>query len=552
MHRLLTGAVFLIAVELCRGQLPPPDDFNPGAVGEFIPQEGGTYPSCVSAIALQTDGTIMVAGDFYTLDGQESPNLGRLRCDGGIDFISSANSQVICLLVQPDGKTVVGGSFNQLAGGNCANLGRLNADGSFDLSFNPQINGYVNYLAAQPDGGFLVGGDLGSFTEVAGHVVNHLARLAADGTLDTGFSPQHDALIAQICCLAVQSDGKILVAGEPSVAYTPVATNLVRLNSDGSLDPSFQAVVTASGSFPSINCLALQADGKILVGGYFSSLCGHAQANLGRLNCDGSLDSSFIGATDGAVQTIAVQTDGTILIGGYFTGFLRRLNPGDGSEDTGFNPQITFEPPNPTFYLEPNVDCLQVQPDGKVLVGGVFSAVDGATRVCIARLTCPESITDSLTINDSTITWQRGGASPEVMSAQFDQFADGTWLRVGEGLRISGGWQLTNAALLPGATLRARGLVTGQCNAGSSSWHVENVTGLVPLKLSITVSNAVPALSLSGELGRRYTIEYSSALGFPGAWNPFTTLWLTNNPQTFFDTSACGQTQRYYQATLSK
>jgi len=191
-----------------------------------------------------------------------------------------------------------------------------------------------------------------------------------------------------------------------------------------------------------------------------------------------------------------------------------------------------------------------MQPDGKVLVGGVSSAVDEATSVCIARLTGPESITDSLTIDGSTIAWRRGGGSPEVTSAQFDQFADGTWLHVGEGLRISGGWQLTNAALLPGATLRARGLVAGQCNASSSCWYVENMTGLAPLKLSITISNGLPALSLSGELGRRYTIEYASVLGFPGAWNPLATLWLTNNPQTFFDTSAFGQTQRYYQATL--
>lgn len=555
MHRvqeLLTGAAFLIIVELCRGQFPPPDAFNPAAVGEPFPQRGGNYSSCVSAVALQTDGTIMVAGDFSTLTGLESSNLGRLSCDGGIAFTSSANCHVTCLLVQPDGKTVVGGSFNQLAGGNCANLGRLNADGSLDLSFNPQINGYVNYLAAQPDGGFLVAGDLGSFTEVAGHAANHLVRLGADGALNTWFKPGHGAVISQICCLAVQNDGKVLVAGEPAAAYTPTVTNLVRLNADGSLDPSFQPVVTASGSYPSINCLALQADGRILVGGYFSSLCGYAHANLGRLNCDGSLDSSFTGATDGSVQTIAVQSDGMILLGGYFTGFLHRLNPADGSEDTGFNPQITFVPPNPSFYLEPNVDCLQVQPDGKVLFGGVFSAVDGATRVCIARLTGPESIPDNLTIDGSTITWQRSGGGPEVTSAQFDQFADGTWLRIGEGLRVIGGWQLTNAVLLPGATLRARGLVAGQCSAGSSCWYVENMTGLAPLKLSITVSNGLPALNVSGELGRRYTIEYSSVLDVPSAWNPLATLWLTNNPETFFDSSACGQTQRYYRATLTQ
>lgn len=547
---VLTVVAFFFGIALAYSQFPSPDKFNPAAVGWSNPQMGGNSASFVSAMALHTDGTITVAGDFSTLAGQRSPNLGRLSSGGGINCTSSANCQVSCLVVQPDGKMVVGGSFSQLAGGNCTDLGRLNADGSLDTSFNPQLNGYINYLAAEPDGGLLVGGDLGSFTNVAGHAVNHLARLTAEGALDPGFTSAYAGLLSEICCLAVQSDGKVLVAGEPVMARTPIATNLVRLNADGSLDPSFQPVVTASESFPTINCLAVQADGKILVGGFFSNLCGRARANLGRLNADGTLDSSFIGGTDGSVQSITVQSDGMILIGGYFTGFLRRLKGGDGSEDSGFNPQITFVPPNPVCYLEPNVECVQVQADGKVLVGGVFSAIDGLTRVCIARLTAPELVTNSLIIDGSTITWLRGGGSPEVSSVRFDEFADGTWVGIGEGIRVNGGWQFTNAAILSGATLRARGLVAGQSHAGSSSWYAETITGPVPLKLNLTVSKDLPRISLSGELGRAYTVQYASVLGSPGAWNPLATLWLTNNPEMLLDSSATGQPQRYYRATL--
>ncbi|WP_198973132.1 delta-60 repeat domain-containing protein, partial [Xylophilus sp. ASV27] len=90
---------------------------------------------------------------------------------------------MLSLAVQPDGKVLVGGGFTQLGGQTRTYLARLNADGSLDTGFNPDANNAVYSLAVQPDGKVLVGG---AFTQLGGQTRNRLARLNADGSLDTG------------------------------------------------------------------------------------------------------------------------------------------------------------------------------------------------------------------------------------------------------------------------------------------------------------------------------------------------------------------------------
>ena len=118
----------------------------------------------------------------------------------------------------------------------------------------------------------------------------------------------------------------------------------MRLNADGSIDTAFDAAL-GSGSDGVVNTLAVQANGKILVGGQFTSLHGQSTpSNLMRLNSDGSVDASFnlhLGTgLNEAVTRIQMQSDGKILIGGDFdaatnpagSAFLRKRAGGNGHQ----------------------------------------------------------------------------------------------------------------------------------------------------------------------------------------------------------------------------
>ncbi|MCP5523744.1 MAG: immunoglobulin domain-containing protein [Verrucomicrobiales bacterium] len=236
-----------------------------------------------------------------------------------------------------------------------------------------------------------------------------------------------------------------------------------RLNADGTLDTGFDP-----GASSYVNSLAVQVDGKIVVGGIFSTLGGQPRENLGRLNVNGTLDTDFNPGADRGVQSLAVQADGKILLGGSFHTLggqprerIGRLNA-DGSLDADFNPGA-----------DGTVSSLAVQADGKILAGGNFTALGGQPRNCIGRLNATDPATQSLTSDASTITWLRGGSSPEVWRTTFAHSPDGSaWTDLGAGTRIPGSWQLTGLSLPPGGTIRARGYVTGGRNNGSS-WFVE-------------------------------------------------------------------------------
>ena len=445
------------------------DDFNPGANGAVI------------SLAVQADGKILVGGSFTTLGGQTRNYIGRLNADGTLDSgfnpgvggaVGGNNASVSSLAVQADGAILVGGVFTTLAGQTRKYIGRLNADGTLDSGFNAGAYGGfgVFSLALQADGKILLGGD---FTTLGGQPRSFLGRLNADGTLDSGFNARADG---EVFSLVVQADGKILVGGDFTTLDGQTRNNIGRLNADGTLDGAFNP-----GANATVACLALQADGKILVGGPFTALGGQPRDYLGRLNADGTLDNAFNpGAAGGDypyVSSLAVQADGKILVGGWFStmggqprSFLGRLNA-DGTLDTGFNPGVNF-----------CVCSLAVQADGKILVCGSFNTLGGQPCTYIGRLNNTEPATQSLAYDGSTITWLRGGTSPEVWRTAFDYSTNGAdWASLGAGARIAGlpagqagGWQLTSVSLpSTNGTIRARGYVTGGQYDGSA-WFVEN------------------------------------------------------------------------------
>jgi len=484
--------------------------FNPGA------------SNSVSSLAVQADGKILVGGLLATLGGQTRNNIGRVNADGTLDsaFNPGADNLVSSLAVQADGKILAGGWFANLCGQPRTFLGRLNADGSLDSAFHlgptsgvngpfgpGPING-VYGLALQADGKILVGG---SFTNLAGQPRNCLGRLNADGTLDRAFN-QGPALVygheermlylaTVVYCLAVQADGKILLGGNFASLGGQTRNNIGRLNSDGTLDSAFNP-----GADSLVYSLAVQADGKILAGGYFTTLGGQTRNGIGRLNADGTLDAGFNPGANGWVGPLALQADGKILVGGYFTTLggqtrnnIGRLNA-DGTLDSAFNPGASG-----------SVNSLALEAEGKILVGGWFTNLAGQTRNYIGRLNNTEPATQSLGLDGSTITWLRGGTSPEVWRTTFDFSTNGTdWAGIGAGVRVAGGWQLASVSL-PSATgaIRARGYVTGGAD-NASSWFVETMAGPPAISFqpnSVTL-NAGTTASFSVGAGSSAPLSY--------------------------------------------
>lgn len=184
--------------------------------------------------------------------------------------------------------------------------------------------------------------------------------------------------------LAVQADGKILVGGEFTQLGGAIRNRIGRLNLDGTLDTTFNP-----GANNAVYAIAVQSDGRILVGGDFTSLAGTTRSRIGRLNPDGTLDTAFNPDANARVAAIAVQADGRILLGGSFTSLggatrsrIGRVNS-EGALEMAFNPGA-----------EGTVNAIALQPDGKILVGGEFTQLGGQARSRIGRLD-PEGALDT-------------------------------------------------------------------------------------------------------------------------------------------------------------
>ena len=301
---------------LLKGLAQTPGDLD----ASFNPGSGASYS--VYSIALQPDGKVLIGGLFTSYNGTSRYRMARLNADGSLDASfnpgSGANNNVYSIALQPDGKILIGGEFISYNGTYRNYLTRLNADGSLDASFNPGTGAsYTVYsIALQPDGKILIGG---SFTSYNGTSRKYIARLNADGTLDASFNPGTGAN-GYVNSIALQPDGKVLIGGEFASYNRTTRRRIARLNADGSLDASFNPGSGANGSVYSI---ALQPDGKVLIGGYFTSYNGTSRNRIARLNADGSLDASFNPGTGASstVYPIALQPDGKVLIGGYFTSY---------------------------------------------------------------------------------------------------------------------------------------------------------------------------------------------------------------------------------------
>lgn len=370
----------------------------------------GFYNVGAKAVARQSTGRLLFIGALQ-YDRLRCQALMATSADGirdiAFNHISGFDNEPSCVAVEADGDILVGGSqiFNGVIR---RGLARLTPAGDLDPSLDPGDGpgytafswGNVNAIAPLADGRILVGGTFWAWDSVP---VNHVARLLSNGSLDptfnTGTGPN-----APIKKLLVQPDGKLILLGSFD-SYDGVARyKIARIEADGALDASFDATntFTSSSGTGQLNTMELQPDGKLLVGGFFDSVQGQPRNNIVRLNPDGTLDPSFDAgaAFSDVVLGIALQADGRILCSGFFenvTGLnnvdrIARLMP-DGAIDPSFAPSCGFcgLPAEPTTMI--------VQPDGRILVSGAFYTGGGAGIEGIMRF-MPDGSVDPDFVSD--------------------------------------------------------------------------------------------------------------------------------------------------------
>ena len=313
----------------------------------FVNGSGTGFNSTVTSLVIQTDGKIIVGGAFSSYNDGTAHlcnGIARLNTNGTFDttFVNGSGTgfifYVASLALQTDGKIVVGGFFNSYNDGTshvCNKIARLNTDGTFDTTFNSSGTGFddtVVSLILQTDGKIIAGGDLASYNDGSAHVCNKIARLNTNGTFDTTFvNGSGTGFDSNVTSLILQTDGKIVVGGNfgsYNDGSAHACIGIARLNTNGTFDNTFVSG-PGIGFNNTVSSLALQTDGKIIVGGIFTFYNDgtvHVCNTISRLNTNGTFDATFvngpsIGFNSGPVVSLVIQSDGKIIVGGAFTSY---------------------------------------------------------------------------------------------------------------------------------------------------------------------------------------------------------------------------------------
>ena len=273
--------------------------------------------------AIQSDGKVIICGrhrGYYSAGypARKYPII-RLQQDGNIDNEFKANldnkDKNNAIALQSDGRIVLGQFYYNDNNWDVAHgIRSLFPNGTIEFSSFLNANDEILTVATQDDGKIILGGRFTTYDVLAR---NRVVRLKNNGSIDLEFDPGAGA-DSTVKTVALQSDGKIIIGGEFSSYNGTARKRIARLHSDGSLDTDFDP---GSGANGPVSAIAIQSDGKIVIGGKFTSYNGVKRNNLARLNSDGSLDTLFDIGTgpNGLVNSILLQNDGKIIIGGEFT-----------------------------------------------------------------------------------------------------------------------------------------------------------------------------------------------------------------------------------------
>jgi uncharacterized delta-60 repeat protein len=247
---------------------------------------------------------------------------------------------------------------------NAALAVRLPHAGDLDgtVATGGSIGNRVISIAVQPDGKVVIAGE---FTNVDGLARGRVARLNADGTTDCTFMDGLAGVAGVVNSVALQTDGKILIGGQFTNVNGVVRSDLARLNKDGSLDTTFlnglSGFYTVRDFDAMVSSVAVQNDAKIVVSGTFSTVNGVTCSNIVRLCTDGTVDASFHGNLAQPTFAMLLQPDGKILVSGRGTNTVIRLNQ-DGTFDCAWDLHSLFG--------NNGVLSMALEDDGNIIVGG--------------------------------------------------------------------------------------------------------------------------------------------------------------------------------------
>jgi len=386
----------------------------------FIIQTVGSVSDYGYSLVIQPDGKILLGGHCDSGSGWDFC-IARFNSNGTLDTTFGTGGKLIqdigtaldfghSLVIQPDGKILLGGhclSLNGIHTDFC--IARFNSNGTLDTTFGTSgkviqdfgsSDDYGYSLAIQPDGKILLGSYCGIHTDFC------IARFNSNGTLDTTFGTS-GKVIQDFgssddygYSLAIQPDGKILLGGSCKSRGFGSDRDfcIARFNSNGTLDTSFGSsgkVIQPIGSYDDFGrSLAIQSDGKILLGGYCKN-GSNLDFCIARFNSNGTLDTSFgnsgkviqpIGSSNDFGSSLAIQPNGKILLGGdcyngsNYDFCIARFNS-NGTLDTSFGTDGKVI--QPIGSAEDYGYSLAIQPDGKILHGGY--CFNGNYDFCIAR-----------------------------------------------------------------------------------------------------------------------------------------------------------------------
>lgn len=377
MRKLFLLFHFLISVTLSSQNYYVDLNFNTGLGADDV----------ISNSYLQSDGKIIIVGNFTSYDGITKYGIARLNSNGSLDqsfdagkVIDFKYAYILSIVQQQDGKVLIAGSFTKFNDTKKVYIIRLNTDGSLDNTFNSGGTGasdQIYSIALQPDGKILIAGFFSYYNGVSRGKV---ARLNTDGSLDTTF----DSTVGSnnfLMYVSIQSDGKVLIGGYIDHYNNSPRRTIARLNTNGSLDNSFAPYGSESNN--PVDRIVSQDDGKIIVSGSFSGFNNVNANGLTRLNQDGSTDLSFVLA-QGLFHTqfSHLMAGGKILVNTY-NGSVAQMYclKQDGSVDQLIGPS----------------GKANVQPNGAILISGGFTSYNGVNKKYIVRL-----LDTKLSVSDNT------------------------------------------------------------------------------------------------------------------------------------------------------
>ena len=299
-------------------------DFDCYSIGAGFDFDGET-------IKQQTDGKLVIGGYFTTYQRVSANYIVRLNTDFSIDdtfdYGTGFNGAVNAVAIQSDGKILVCGAFTAYSGVSESRITRLNTNGSVDTTFvTPTINDIVYDMSIQSDGKIVAVGD---FTQVSGVARTSIVRFLTGGTVDSTFSA--GTVSAGAYSVIAQSDGKIIVGGGFATVSGTSSSKIVRLLSGGTRDTSFvvgngfRLNGATSGAF--VVDITPTQNGKYLISGIFDEYSGTSANAMARLNSNGSIDTTFNQGTglvfdeSGFSMPSLVLSNGNIVVSGLITGY---------------------------------------------------------------------------------------------------------------------------------------------------------------------------------------------------------------------------------------